>query len=49
MMGSIPALESQGFRNRIHVMSNNLFAFVLMAAALLGLAYLASSLVSPFG
>jgi hypothetical protein len=29
-------------------MSNNLFTFVLIAAALIALAYLASSLVSPF-
>jgi hypothetical protein len=29
-------------------MSNNLFTFVLIAAALIVLAYLASSLVSPF-
>jgi hypothetical protein len=29
-------------------MSNNLFMFVLITAALIGLAYLASSLVSPF-
>jgi hypothetical protein len=29
-------------------MSNNVFTFVIIAAALVGLAYLASSLVSPF-
>lgn len=29
-------------------MSNNVFTFVLIAAALFGLAYLASSLVKPF-
>lgn len=29
-------------------MSNNLFTFVMIAAALMGLAYLASSLVSQF-
>jgi len=29
-------------------MSNNVFTFILIAAALLGLAYLASSLVKPF-
>jgi len=29
-------------------MSNNVFTFALIAAALVGLAYMASSLVSPF-
>jgi|GEM_PF-3012016 hypothetical protein len=29
-------------------MSNNVFTFLIIAAALVGLAYLAQSLVSPF-
>jgi len=44
---AVPSLMGST-RNRTHVMSNNLFTFVLIAAALAGLAYMASSLVSPF-
>jgi len=35
-------------RNRTHVMSNNLFTFVLIAVALAALAYFAQSVVSSF-